>query len=95
MGREDERGVFTLVELAHQVEHFCASLRIQVGGRFVREHELGPGYERTCDRDALALSAGELRRAMFRKALQTDAREQLRDAGLASRAVTTEGARRS
>ena len=54
---------------------------VDVRPRLVEQHELGRGRERTRERDALLLSAGELVRVAAAEAVEADDPEELRDAG--------------
>src|SRR6185369_15466396 len=56
---EDERVAGVAVDVAQQVEDLARGLGVEVGGRLVREDEVGTSDDRAGDGDALALSAGE------------------------------------
>ena len=49
---------------AHESEDLGTRPRVEIACGLVGENELRPADERSCDRDPLLLSAGELRRAM-------------------------------
>ena len=49
-------------ELAHDVEHAADQLRVERGGGFVKQHDLGLKRERARDRDPLLLAARKLAR---------------------------------
>jgi hypothetical protein len=51
-----------LTQLAQEREHLAAALRVEVAGRLVAHQQLWPVDERSCQRDALLLAAGELHR---------------------------------
>jgi hypothetical protein len=48
-------------ERAHHAAQRFFGFRIDAGGRFVEQQQLGLLRDRACDEDALLLSAGELR----------------------------------
>ena len=47
-------------------------MRVEVSGGLVGEHDLGSAGERARDRDALLLTSGQLRRAVFQARAQPD-----------------------
>src|SRR5215218_215692 len=64
---------------AHQqLEHLLATARVEIAGRLVRQHEPRLVRERPCDRDALALAAGQARRNMVQAMPEADALEPRR-----------------
>src|SRR6266568_6239881 len=77
---EDEGGPVLPVHLLHEVDDALPRLRVEVRGGLVGEHQGRAGDERARDRDALALAAGELARAVLRVALAPHRREQGRHA---------------
>src|SRR5262249_53586502 len=60
------------VELLPQGQDFLRRLAVEITGRLVADQERGIRNDGACDRHALLLSAGELRRTMLRAILQTD-----------------------
>src|SRR6478735_11646537 len=64
-------------QLGHHVEHLGDHLRVEGRGRLVEQHHLGVHRERTCDRDTLLLTTGELRGVLLGLGLHTDPFEQL------------------
>ena len=62
---------------AHEVEDLGAGSRVEVAGRLVGEHDVGPGVEGPGDRDALLLAAGELARTVLQAVGETDRLDDL------------------
>ena len=93
MGRDDEREAELALERVDQIEHALAGVGVEVAGWLVAQQQLGPLRERTSDRDALRLAAGELDGQAVRLASEADELEQL--AGLEWRASPGQGARRT
>ena len=62
---------------AEQLEDLAARPRVEVAGRLVGEDDLRPGDERARDRDALLLSARQLRRTMVEPVFEPDRLDQL------------------
>ena len=59
--RDHHNGVSVVVdELAQEGKHAAARASVKRSGRLVGEHDLGPGDERSRDRDPLLLAAREL-----------------------------------
>ena len=59
VGHEDHRRPVAARQLAEQREHLLARLGVEVAGGLVGEHQTRLADERTGDRDALLLAAGE------------------------------------
>ncbi len=59
VGHHDDGGAL-VVQLAEQLHHLAAVLRVEVAGGLVGKDELGTGDDGTGDGDALLLTAGEL-----------------------------------
>ena len=58
--------------VAQEAEDLGARSRVEVAGRFVGEQHRGPARERACDRDALLLTARQLRRAVVQPVAEPD-----------------------
>ena len=56
----------------HEPEDLGARPGVEVAGRLVGEDDLGPAHERARDRDALLLTAGQLRRPVREAIAQAD-----------------------
>ncbi len=62
--RDENSGRVVALELrAQQCEHFGRGIRIEIAGRFVRQHEARPMCQRPRDRHSLHFTAGQLRSA--------------------------------
>ena len=88
VGGEQHRGAVLVADLAQQLQHFAAALRVEVAGGLVGEHELGLGRERPRDHHALALAHRELLGAV------ASAAGRVRDAPAAARSGACPRARR-
>ena len=55
-----------------ELEQLRPAARVEVAGRFVGEHDVGPAHQRARHRDALLLPAGELRRSVPQPVAQPD-----------------------
>src|ERR1051325_9584724 len=64
-------------ELGKRVEDMARGARVEVAGRLVREQDARRIGNRSRDRDALLLAAGELRRPMLQPLLEAEIAEQL------------------
>ena len=64
------------------VEDLGSGLRVDVAGRLVGEHDLGPAGERARDGDALLLTARQLRRPMLEPRAQADDVDDVVEPGL-------------
>ena len=49
----------SFADLLHDIQHFADQLRVEGGGGFIKEHDLGFHRERACNGDALFLPARE------------------------------------
>ena len=79
--RDEHRGDPGLaLQLRDHLAHLQAQLRVEIRQRLVHEEEARPDHHRAGQRDALALAAGEFRRAALRESLQSHALERLSDA---------------
>ena len=76
MGGDDHRRAVLGRDPDEQLDHVAASLRVEVARRLVGQHDSGLDREGACDRDALLLAAGHLRRQMIRAPAQADLLEQ-------------------
>ena len=80
---EQEREAELALQAAHQVEHLRLHRHVERRGRLVADQERRVAGQRPRDRDALALSAGELVRELLPVgAAEADLLEQARDARL-------------
>lgn len=59
MGDEEKTLPKAVMQVAHGVEHLSLNGRVQCGNRFVADHEIGIGDERTGKSDALTLTSGK------------------------------------
>ena len=75
--RDDDHSHTLGGEGAHGAQHLARELRIERGGRLVKEHDVGPHGKRPCDGDALLLSAGELTRVVILAVHEADLGEEL------------------
>ena len=69
----EDRDALSSLERPYLEAHLLAQVRVEVRQRFVEKHYLRLGDQRAGERDALLLSAGELRRQAFLKAGEVDA----------------------
>ena len=76
MRRDDHRRAVLGGKPGEQVDHVGPGLRVEVAGRLVGEHDPGLDDERTRDRDALLLAAGELARQVTGAVGEPDLGEQ-------------------
>ncbi len=74
VGDDRDRGALAGVQVEEQVEDGGARHGVEVAGRLVGEHDRRPSDDRPGDGDALALAAGELRRAVLQAVPETDLR---------------------
>ena len=74
---EDEGGAELAIELRHEVDHAGAGAHVQVAGGLIGKENPGPVAERACQRDALLLAAGELRRVVMAAVGEPDPAEEL------------------
>ncbi len=81
--RDHHDGGALAIDLLHQLHHAARHQRIEIAGRFVGEQQARGTGQRTRDRHALLLAAGELRRIVLDARCETDAAERLLDAPLA------------
>ena len=58
--------------LTHEAQDLGAGLRVDIAGGLVGKHDLGPAGERASHRDALLLTARELRRSVTKPRAQPD-----------------------
>lgn len=65
MGDEDQRGAVLAVKREQQIGNFVPGLAIEVTGGFVGKQHIRAAIERTGQRHALLLAAGELRRKVI------------------------------
>lgn len=65
VGGEDERGTAAVIDLPHYVDNAIRVGGVEIGGRFVGDHEHGIGDQGPGDGDTLLLTAGEFLRAMM------------------------------
>src|SRR5439155_14582643 len=70
-----------LDRVAEQLEDLAARLRVEVARRLVGEDDGGLRNQGAGDRDALLLTAGQLRGAVLTPVLQTDVLEELLEPG--------------
>jgi hypothetical protein len=80
VGHEDGRRVLLLEDVTHLQAQALAQIDVEVGEGLVHEQQLRARRQRTRQRDALLLAAGELVRIAIRRALHADGPEQLADA---------------
>ena len=73
----DHRGPEALMQLFDFIPHFHPQLGIQVGKRLVKEKQLGITDQRAAHGDPLALTAGKLGRAAFKKGFDLKLRRHL------------------
>ena len=73
---DDEARARAAVQLEHEVEHVAGGASVEVAGRLVGEHARRLGDQRARQRHALALTAGQLTRAMRGALGEPDALEQ-------------------
>ena len=73
---DDNEGVPLLVEVIEQAENLLARLAVEVSGGLVCEDDRRVVHERPCDRDPLALTAGELVRTMVEPIPEIDVLER-------------------
>lgn len=59
MGDEEKTLPKAVMQVAHGVKHLSLNGRVQCGNRFVADHEIGIGDERTGKSDALTLTSGK------------------------------------
>ena len=71
---------------AHEVEDLGAGAGVEVAGRLVGEHDVGPGVEGAGDGDALLLAAGQLARAVAQAVGEADRVDDLTEPLLVWRA---------
>ena len=76
MRDDHQTGAQFAVELEHQLEHLRRVLAVQISRRLIRQHQLGPRYQRAGNGGPLAFAAGELRGTMIQAFGQSDARQQ-------------------
>ena len=81
--RDHDDGDALVRKLGEEVHYLDGALRVEVSGRLVREYDGRIVHERPGDRDALLLSARELRGRVRLAPLEPDALEQLHGARLA------------
>ena len=62
MGHEDDRETEFALQFLDLKAHGLTQLRVQVGERFVQEHDLRVRHDSTGQRDTLLLSAGKVAR---------------------------------
>ena len=77
-GGEEEGDPLPVADSAHQRDHALRRLTIEVGGRFVGEHELRACGQGAGDRHPLFLPAGELVRPLVRLVRHVHRGEKLR-----------------
>ena len=63
-------------QVAEQAEDLAGGAQVERAGRFVGEHDGGPGHQRAGDRGPLLLPAGQLGRAALQPAGQPDPLDQ-------------------
>ena len=76
VGHHDHRHAL-FGEPRHDVEDLIDHLGIERGRGLIEEHDLGVHGQGACDRDALLLATGELRRVLFRLAFDAHALQEL------------------
>src|SRR5436309_502670 len=76
MGHDDEREALLLVQPLHQADDLPRGLRVQVAGRFVREHDVGLVREGPGDCDSLLLPAAEFSWLLHRHVFEADGHER-------------------
>ena len=64
MGDDHETGVQVSVEFQHELIHLFSVAPVKVTGRLVRQYTVGPGYQGTRHRRALAFTTGPARGAV-------------------------------
>jgi hypothetical protein len=77
VGHDQERGAEVSVETAHELEHVARRLGVEIAGRLVGQNERRAARERACDRDALLLASGQLRRLVVHAMFEPDRAQQL------------------
>ncbi|EIM76514.1 6-pyruvoyl-tetrahydropterin synthase [Nitratireductor aquibiodomus RA22] len=71
--RHDRHGHAFARQFAHQIENAADHFGIERRGGFIEQHDLRMHRQRSCDGDALLLSAGKLARIVMPAVLYTDA----------------------
>src|SRR4051812_16176847 len=74
--RDHDDRVAARRELAEEVEDFAAGLRVEISGRLVGEQQRRLVDQRACDRDTLALTAGELVRLVVHAITESNRRQR-------------------
>ena len=69
---EDARQTHFIVKATQPAAQFLSYLCVKGAERFVEQQHFGLNRQRTGERNALALSAGELKRKTVRKAVKLD-----------------------
>ena len=82
MADEHDRHLPLAAQLAQQLEHFAAALRVEAAGRLVGEQQARLGRERAGDHHALALAHRQRLRAVREALAEAEALEQRRDLAL-------------
>src|SRR6056297_3752529 len=75
MGHEDDAHA-AVPRLAHDLLDGEDRSRVEAGGGLVKEHDLGIGGKRPCERQALRLTAGQQPRGLISLVRETDMIEQ-------------------
>ncbi|MDR8859493.1 hypothetical protein FEP87_05800 [Burkholderia multivorans] len=63
--RDDDHRATFLGELLHHLQHFADEFRIERGSRLVEQHHVRMHRQRACNRDALLLTARQVRRILL------------------------------
>src|SRR5262245_54393539 len=74
---KDDRRSRLSIESLEQGDNFRPSVAVEISCGLVGEQDHRTIYERACDRDALLLAAGKLRRKVIESICQSDAFEEL------------------
>ncbi len=80
VGDEDKRRASRAVDLQQQVDDVVSGRAVEIACRFVRQENRRVVGERSGDRDALLLAAGELRRVVMAAAREPDFTQKRRRA---------------
>ena len=66
VGNDDDGHVELLLKFLHQLEDLCLDGNVQSGCRFIRDEDVGLGYQRHGDHDTLTHTARELVRILLK-----------------------------
>ena len=75
---DNHHGHTLVCELLHQVQNLTDHFRVKCRSRLVKQHHVRIHRQRTCDRDTLLLTTGQLLGVSIRLVGQADTREQLK-----------------